>query len=465
MPVNELNQFAKQVINTNDTGVFALTDMGNAERLINRYAGDIRHCLKRGKWLHWTGNYWQWDEINNVEQLAKKTVRAIFEEALQAESDRVKDIGKHAVRSENAARVRAMIELAKSEPGVPILLHELDTNPWLLNVRNGTLDLRSGELYQPRKSDLITKRIDIEYDPGAHHSTWLEFLNKVMGGNPSLIRFLQQAVGYSLTGDTREQCLFFLYGRGANGKTTFIEAISGLLGAYCKHTRPETFMAKKSDGVPNDLAELESVRMVAAVELEEGRRLAEVLTKQVSGGDTLKARYLFQEFFEYRPQFKLWLCGNHKPRIHGTDHAIWRRIKLIPWTVTIPDNDQDKNLPNKLKEEWPGILAWAVQGCLDWQANGLSTPDEVQAATADYRKEQDILGDFFDNCVIKETSETVTVKELYEAYKKFCDDNGEAPKDRLGKKKFNERVRDRGFDQYPAKGNVFTWYGIGLRNG
>jgi putative DNA primase/helicase len=283
-----------------------------------------------------------------------------------------------------------------------------------------------------------------------------------MSGNEGLITFLQQAVGYSLTGDTREQSLFFLYGRGANGKSTFIEAITGLLGPYSKHTRPETFMAKKSDGVPNDLAELESVRMVAAVELEEGRKLAEVLTKQVSGGDKLKARYLFQEFFEYHPQFKLWLCGNHKPRIHGTDHAIWRRIKLIPWTVTIPDHQQDKSLPDRLKHEWPGILTWAVKGCLEWQSNGLSTPKEVQAATANYRKEMDVLGDFFENCVISGDNESVTVKDLYEAYTTFCNDNGEN-KERLGKKKFNERVTDRDFDQYRAGKNILTWRGLGMR--
>ncbi len=222
-------------------------------------------------------------------------------------------------------------------------------------------------------------------------------------------------------------------------------------------------MARKNDGVPNDLAELEGVRMVAAVELEEGRRLAEVLTKQVSGGDTLKARYLFQEFFEFKPQFKLWLCGNHKPKIYGTDHAIWRRIKLIPWTVTIPDNEQDKDLPNKLKAEWSGILAWAVQGCLDWQRCGLSAPEEVQAATADYRKDMDILSEFIDNVVTIGETESVSVKELFEAYTKFCDDNGETIKERLGKKKFNERIRDRGFDQSAAGRNILTWLGLGLK--
>jgi putative DNA primase/helicase len=462
MPVVDYYQATEDQVKKADI-TFALTDMGNAERLVKYSEGNIRYCFQRNCYLIWAGNHWQFDKINTIEQLAKKTVRSILKEAEQADTDRYKNLCKHAGRSESAARIRAMIDLAKSEPGIPILLDELDRNPWLLNLKNGTLDLKTGELYSPRKSDLITKILDIEYTRGASCATWVDFLDKVMDGNKRLITFLQQAVGYSLTGDTREQCLFFLYGRGANGKSTFIEAITGLLGAYSKHTRPETFMVKKSDGVPNDLAELESVRMVAAVELEEGRRLAEVLTKQVSGGDTLKARYLFQEYFEFKPQFKLWLCGNHKPRIHGTDHAIWRRIKLIPWMVTIPDHEQDKDLPDKLKTEWPGILAWAVEGCLDWQRNGLTTPDEVQAATADYRKEMDVLGDFFENCVVLDSNDMASLKDLYDTYIAFSEANGEGPRERLGKKKFNERVADRGFDRHKGSGRMEYWIGIRIK--
>jgi len=447
----------------NTSALFKRTDFGNAERLVAGYGGVIRYCPPRNKWLLWNSSHWEWDETKQIEVLAKKTVRRILDEAATLDSELYKEVLSHAMKSENAAKIRAMIDLAESEPGIPILPNKLDKDPWLLNVKNGTLDLRTGMLRPPHKGDLITKMIDIEYDPAAKCPIWLEFLNKVMDGNEGLISFLQQAVGYSLTGDIREQCLFFLYGRGANGKSTFIEAITGLLGPYSKHTRPETFMAKKSDGVPNDQAELENIRMVAAVELEEGRRLAEVIIKQFSGGDKVKTRFLFQEYFEYYPQFKIWLCGNHKPRIHGTDHAIWRRIRLIPWMVTIPDHEQDKNLPNKLKAEWPGILTWAIQGCLEWQVNGLSTPKEVQAATADYRKEMDVLGDFFENCVITDTNESITVKDLYDVYVKFSEDNGESVKERLGKKKFNERIADRGFDQFRAGKNKLTWAGLVLR--
>ena len=449
---------------TTNEQVFPFTDMGNAERLVHRFGNDIRFCPARNRWILWTGSHWSWDDCNEIERLAKLTVRGIFQEAVTAKDDKVKDIGKHAVRSESAARIKAMIDLAQTENGVAIRPAELDRDPWLLNVGNGTLDLRTGKISIPSRGNLITRRIDTPFDPEAASPLWTKFLHTVMAGNDGLIHFLRKAVGYSLTGETREQVLFFSHGRGANGKSTFIETITGLMGAFSKHTRPETFMLKNTDSsANNDLAELEGCRMVAAVELEEGKRLAEVLTKQATGGDTLKARYLFQEFFEFQSQFKLWLCGNHKPRITGTDLAIWRRIRLIPWTVTIPENEQDKELTAKLKAEWPGILAWAVQGCLDWQREGLTAPVEVMAATASYRREMDILGDFFDNCIQTGENITITVKELYDAYVSYCEANGESIKERLGKKKFGVRVSERGFDQFSATGNVQTWIGLKLK--
>ena len=439
------------------------TDMGNAERLVSKFGQEIRYCTPRGKWLTWTETHWQWNEKTEIEVMAKLTVRDIIAEAMTADGEKFKEIAQHAARSENLSRIRAMITLAQSEPGIPVLPGELDRDSWLLNVKNGTIDLRTGVIREPEKDDLITKYIDVQYNPEAKCPTWLAFLDRVMGGDDQLIDFLHRSVGYSLSGDIREQCLFFNYGKGANGKSTFMETVNRLLGPYSKNTRPETFMLKRSDGVNNDLAELQNVRLVAAVELEEGKRLAEVLTKQISGGDTIKARYLYEEFFEFRPQFKLWLCGNHKPQIRGTDHAIWRRIRLIPWTITIPDDEQDRGLLAKLTREWPGILAWAVQGCLLWQRDGLTAPDEVMAATASYRKEQDILGNFFESCVIIDKGLTITVKGLYEAYINFCDENGEGIRERLGKKKFNDRIADRGFDSYPAGRNILTWIGLDVQ--
>jgi putative DNA primase/helicase len=456
----KLNKSDKPIKATNE---FRRTDYGNAERLVRTHGETIRFCTSRGKWLHWNGIYWQWDETGHIEILAKKTVREILSEAFGTNGEEFKAIAKHAAASENLFRIRAMITLAQTEPGIPILPHQLDSNPWLLTVRNGTLDLKNFTLRKHQKEDLITRLIEVEYHEGAPCPIWLSFLDRVFAGNERLIGYLKRAVGYSLTSDTREQCIFFNYGRGANGKTTFIETIKQLLDGYAKSTRPETFMKKNSEGISNDLAELENVRLVVAVELDEGRRLAEVLAKQISGGDTIKARFLFHEFFEFRPQFKLWLCGNHKPQIYGTDHAIWRRIRLIPWVVTIPEDEQDKNLCEKLKAEWPGVLSWAVEGCLEWQREGLKAPEEVLTATSEYRKEQDILSDFFEQCVTIGESEMVAVKDFYEAYVKFCEANGETMKERLGKKKFNKRVADQGFDSFRTGPNVLTWLGMTLK--
>lgn len=437
---------------------FALTDLGNAERLVYLYGPNIRYCHARKKWFLWTGTHWRADQTNEIELIGKDVVRGIPGEAKGTDESRWKELMKHASRSESNLKIRSMLAMAESD--VPILPEDFDRDPWLLNVRNGTLDLRTGELRPPRKEDMLSRAIDVDYDPAATCPVWLDFLNTVMDGRKDLVDFLKLAVGYSLTGDTREQVLFFLYGKGANGKSTFIEAVMNLLGAYSKHTRPETFMMKKDTTSSNDIADLDGVRMVAAVELEEGKRLAEVLTKQVSGGDTLKARYLFQEYFEFRPQFKLWLCGNHKPRIRGTDHAIWRRIRLIPWDVTIPDDKQDRDLPAKLREEWPGILAWAVEGCLAWRAGGLSKPGPVMAATAAYRQEMDVLADFMESCVVREDGASITKKELYEAYTQYCAANGEDVKDRLGRKTFNTRIEDMGIDGYVTGKNVHTWLGV-----
>jgi len=243
--------------------------------------------------------------------------------------------------------------------------------------------------------------------------------------------------------------VFFLWGEGANGKSTFIGRITTLLGGYAKTTRPETFMVKSGDGANNDIAELKGARFVASTELEEGRRAAEVVIKQVSGGDEVKARHLFQEFFAFKPQLKLWLCGNHKPRITGTDHAIWRRIRLVPWSVTIPDAEQDKELAEKLERELPGILNWALAGCKDWQQNGLITPDEVMISTAAYREEQNVLKSFIDGCVVFEKDATVSVSELYEAYSRFYDENEGNQRFKLGKIRFNEKLDEGSSQQDP----------------
>jgi len=443
-------------------GIQHTTDLGNARRFVARHGGDIRYCHLWHKWMVWDGTRWCIDETGEIERRAKETVRAIYEEAAGAkDSGRRATLGKWAALSESEARLRAMVSLAKSEPGVPVIPSELDTDAWQLNCANGTVDLRTGELRPHRREDLCTKLAPVNYDPEAKFPLWLGFLTEIMGNRKPLVDFLQRALGYSLTGDIREQVFFILYGTGANGKSTLTETFKSALGDYGSQAEFGTFLARKTDAIRNDLARLAGARFVSASEAEAGRRLSEELVKTVTGGEAVPARFLYGEFFEFRPQFKLFLATNHKPIIKGTDTAIWRRIRLVPFTVTIPLEQQDRELPGKLHAELPGILTWAVQGCLAWQEQGLDAPQDVVTATKDYREEMDLLAAFLEECCVQTSEATVPAGRLYERYKKWCDDNGESP---LNQQTFGMRLSERDFKSVRT-GRVRSRRGICLCDG
>jgi putative DNA primase/helicase len=431
------------------------TDLGNARRLVAGHGVDLRFCKPWKKWLVWDGQRWRDDATGEVMRRAKATAQLVYGATRTL---------KHATRSESRAGIEGMVVLAQTEPGMPVRPEDLDAAPWSLNVLNGTLDLRTGQLRDHHREDLLTKLAPVTYDPKAKCSTWLAFLDRVMGKDKELVRFLQRAVGYSLTGSIREQCLFILYGTGANGKSTFLGTISQLLGEYATTTPTETLLVKTGGGgIPNDVARLKGARFVSAIEAEDGRRLAEALIKQMTGGDTMTARFLYGEFFEFVPEFKIFLAVNHKPLIRNTDHAIWRRIRLVPFTVTIPEAERDKDLPEKLRRELPGILAWAVQGCLDWQREGLGMPEAVQKATAEYRAEMDVLDQFLaERCELASTPSearglSVRVGRLYEAYERWCDAAG--VRFPLTRPALSGRLRDRGFTIKKSNGE---WVVMGL---
>ncbi len=436
-----------------------LTDLGNAERFVRDHGQAVRYCYPWAKWLVWTGSRWQRDESGRVQRLAKETVRLIYREASGAEDeDRRKALAKHAAASESEARIRAMLELSKSE--LPVSPEELDADPWLFNTPNGTIDLRSGKLREHLREDLLTKVAGTEYRPDAAAPEWMTFLKRVLPGE-ELRAFVQRAAGYSATGDTSEQCMFIDHGRGANGKSTFQEALASALGDYAMRTPTETLLAKRAGGVPNDVARLKGARFVAASETEEGRRLAESLVKDLTGQDTISARFMRAEWFDFRPTHKLWLSTNHKPEIRGTDPAIWRRIRLVPWAVAIPPAEQDRKLLEKLREELPGVLAWIVRGCMEWRREGLKPPDDVRRATAAYRTEMDILGAFLRECCIVDLDSNVAAKDLYDAYKLWCEENGERAETQ---RRFGARLTDRGdFERYRGgKSGGHRWRGLEL---
>ena len=407
---------------------FALTDFGNAERFAEQHCENVRYCHTWGKWLIWSGNHWKVDETGKINQLCKATVRSIYAEAAQiSDDDRRKAVSKHARASESAGRIQAMLSLAQTEPDIALTGRDLDRNPWRLNVLNGTLHMKTGELRRHRRSELITKLAPVAYDPAAECPEWFSFLDRIMAGSPGLISYLQKLAGYCLTGDTREKCLPVLHGGGNNGKTIFTATIGAMLGDYARETPVETLMIKRNETIPNDIAGLKGARLVTASEGERGQRLAESLIKRLTGGDKISARFLHQEFFEFVPEFKIVLSTNHKPSIRGTDAAIWSRIHLVPFEVTIPKSEQVPRtlMLERLKAEWPGILAWAVEGCLAWQKEGLEKPEEVERATSDYRADSDILGGFISDCCVINPQAKQRSAELYAQYQKWCGDNGE----------------------------------------
>ena len=446
---------------TQPAGGYNLTDLGNARRLVHRHGRNLRYCWLWRKWLVWDGKRWVKDDTGEVYRLAKETVSSIYQEAAAAPNDQArKDLGKHATRSEAGARIKEMVDLARSD--VPVMPDELDASPDLLNTESGTIDLRTGELREHRREDLITKIAPTTYRPDAAAPTWEAFLERVLPGE-DLRAFVQRAVGYSATGDTSEQCMFINHGGGANGKSTFQEAIAAALGDYAMRAPTEMLLAKRSDGVPNDVARLKGARFVSASETEEGRRLAESRIKDLTGQDTITARFMKAEWFDFAPSHKLWLSTNHKPEIRGTDAAIWRRIRLVPWTVTIPLAEQDKKLPIALRHELAGILAWVVRGCLQWRREGLQATDEVSKATGEYRAEMDVLAGFLAECCELDTGHWEYAKDLYECYKRWCDENGERPEPQ---RKFGGRLGERGFqrDRGGSRG-AGIWRGVRLTEG
>jgi putative DNA primase/helicase len=305
---------------------------------------------------------------------------------------------------------------------------------------------------------MISQLAFVNFQPEAECPNWLRFLERVMDGNKALIGFLQRAVGYTLTGRTSEQVLFLMLGSGANGKTTFLTTLRALMDEYAQQTPMDTLMVSRQSGNTNDLARLEGARFVSAVEAELGKQLAETKIKYMTGGDPITARYLYGEFSTFTPQFKLWLATNELPRIDSTDEGMWRRIRVIPFDVTIPREERDGSLPDKLKAELPGILSWAVQGCLDWQQQGLSPPPEVMSATNSYRSDMDVLAQWLGDTCVMAPDAMITAKEICESHKEWCETNGYEP---LQQASLGRRLKTKGFKK-KRTGKVRYWLGLRL---
>ncbi|MEO5331339.1 MAG: phage/plasmid primase, P4 family [Magnetococcus sp. YQC-5] len=434
------------------------SDLGNqsqfglSARFVRMFGTKIRYCSPFKKWFVFDGKKWQEDATEAMLRMAKETVRGIYQESAQTENDhRRQSIAKFALRSEKLSDLNAMISLSK--PDVPIMPEQFDANRWLFNVQNGTIDLKTGKLLPHNRIDFIRKMSIVAFNQNATAPTWEKFLRDIFSGDDELIRFIQKSVGYSMTGLTEEQCLFFLYGKGKNGKSTFTETLQAIFCDYAMRLSTQTIMSTRhgEKESSNDIARLDGMRMVITSEIPTNQQLNESKVKDLTGGDTITARFLYGEFFDFLPSHKLWIFGNHKPDIKGTDLGIWRRIRLIPFNVTFTDETANPKLKENLISELPGILNWMVAGCLLWQQEGLGISAAVVDATNEYRSEMDQIAPFIaDRCVVGKEF-YVKSGDLFKAYQAWCRDTGASE---VNQKRFGTYMTDQGFTSPSAPSRV-----------
>lgn len=409
---------------------YDFTDTGNALRIRDRYNGNIRYSYNRKKWLYWSGKSWVWDDSGQIKKLADEVINDMKREAFLSPTEEEQEQRlKFANKTSSSASKSAMIKETEHLDGIPIYPDEMDSFTDYLNCQNGIVNLRNGELLPHDPNFIMSKICHCDYAVnGKPPEMWLKFLDDVTKGDKELQRYLQKCIGYSLSGSTREQCAFFVYGMGNNGKSTFAETISDMLGSYAANVQPETIMMKRGEGgINSDIARLKSIRFALSEEPTEGVRLNEGLVKQLTGGGKVTCRFLFGDEFEYAPEFKIWITTNHKPIITGTDNGIWRRVKMIPFEVNIPKAQVDKNLKYKLRKELPQILKWAVDGCIMWQMEGLDVPKAVAKATEEYKTEMDVLQSFFESCIDIAYGEKnyIASGDLYAVYTAWAEENKE----------------------------------------
>jgi len=444
------------------TGISRFTDLGNAEYFSQYYAGKILHCSEMDKWLIWDGKRWKPDGSNQIGVLAGKCVRSMYDLLSKIDDDgRKKQLFKHAINSESSASISAMTKLARGYMSVS--MDELDNDTMLINTPSGILDLKTGALSKHDPARRMTKIINATFDERATCPTFKSFLESTFDDNQNVIGFMRRFLGYCLTGDTREQQFVIAWGSlGRNGKGTLLNLIADILNDYAKATPSEVLYAKKYDKPSNDIARLAGARFVLASEGERGKRLDEPLVKKMTGQDILAARFLYRETFEFMPQFKLIMMTNDKPNASEDDAALWARIQLVPFTRRFDGDNQDKNLKAKLSTpaERSGILNWLLRGCLEWQREGLNPPEEVVLATQEYRKENDKLQDWIDDCCVLSEVLNSNSKDLYKSFQSWNLSNGE--KFILQYKHFIAALTKKDFRKSVGSGNLTRINGIAL---
>lgn len=444
-----IHENVAEVVEDKPKRKFKLTELGNAERIAYEYGHVIKFVNDIG-WFIWDGKRWKVDTKKEIERITAKVLRSLSKSDDESEAKWARMCERRNVR---------MNSIKDLMPLVPGERAEFDKHKYLLNVENGIVDLKTGKLQQHDRELGLTKITNISFDENAKCPEWLNFLDQIFQGDKELAEYMQRLIGYSLTGEITEQIMVFLIGGGSNGKSTFINIIKDIMGDYGRQAKSDTFIKKKETGANNDIARLVGSRFVSAIESEDGEQLSEAFVKQITGGEPVLARFLRQEFFEFIPEFKVFFTTNHKPVIKGVDEGIWRRIRLIPFNLQLPKEKRDKKLPEKLSLEMPGILNWAIEGCLKWQQSGLKDPAIVMKATGDYKEEMDILGPFMFECCFKREDVQIEAKELFEVYANWCFKNGEH---QLKNRAFYRILETQGFKRERGNRNKYYIKGVTL---
>lgn len=429
---------------------YSMDDTGNARRFRDRYADRVRYNPTDKCWMVWDGTRWKRDDLAAVKGFADEMLDQMDKACFGIrDTNSAGAMRRHVQKSRSSRSKEAFLKEAQHLPGIPMLPDQFDKNKGLLNVRNGILDLARRELEPHDRERYITRMAQVDYDPLAKAPVWEAFIQSVTGGDAQLAEYLQVMVGYCLCGSTREQCMFFLYGDGANGKSTFLETLAKMLGDYCMNAQADTIASshsRSSGAARSDVARLKGARFVTLEEGDQGAMLDEGLVKQMTGGNTITARFQYGKEFEFRPEFKLLEATNHLPKIRGTDVGIWRRIRLVPFTQRIPEDKQDMLLPQKLEAELPGILNWALGGLQKWLANsqggkrhGLPPCAAVDSAVNAYKQDQDRIAAFLADCTEPAEDSAVQASVLFRTYLNWCSENNE--KWRMANKQFGMEVK------------------------
>lgn len=459
--IEELGRYIK--MNKYVSGEMQFTDNTNAVYFLKAFGDVVRYCVSWKKFVIWNKTYWKIDSSNYVESMCLNFVSKLYRAQRFIADPRLRrDFEKHLIKSESFRRIQALVGMLKYSEEIIVDENEFDKDIYLFNLDGVTLNLKTGKGAPPNPKQLLTKKSNFIFNKDAKCPTWNMFLMQIFNKDIPLIHYIQKVMGYSLSGDTSEQIMFILWGAGANGKSTFLNTIQSLMGDYACSTNIETFMKRHGDH-SNDLARLRGMRLVSTSEVEQGQALSESLIKVVTGGDKVTARFLYGEFFSFIPTFKIFMTTNHVPKIRGADDGIWRRIKLIPFTVTIPQEQRDKHLTEKLMAENSGILNWLLQGYAYWKKEGLSDePPAVRNANEDYRMDMDVVGTFISDCLEHDASYKWRLKttDLYNAYVKWCTANKEKI---MSQKWLSLRMKEKGYKRMATNGQR-VWLGLILKN-